>query len=171
MTDINFIDVNVTEVKQLPSFPDILKQILSTTTFQNNYSIKLDSELISILNKILSTNPAYFNNIQESFNSIIADQKIDINDIPAIISLLSNLYKILYSHNVKDIVNGISIDKCSIILKFVIDVIIKDSMVENEKQTAIISIVNTLIDTCAELIIIRDSLKTPTSFTFLPFCK
>jgi len=44
-------------------------------------------------------------------------------------------------------------------------------MVKNEKQTTIITVLNTLIDTCAELIIMRESLKTPTSFTFLLFCK
>jgi len=171
MTDINFVDVNNIEIKPVSPFSDILKQIILTSSFQDNYSIKLDSELISILNKILSTNPTYFDNIQQSFNLIIADQKIDINDIPAIISLLSNLYKILYSHNIKDIVKGISIDKCSIILKFVIDVIIKNNIEDIEKQTAIISIANNLIDTCAELIIMRDSLKTPTSFSFMPLCK
>jgi len=171
MTDNNSIQVNDIEVKSIISFSENIKLILSASSFQDKYSIKLDPEFISILNMILSSNPTYFDNIQESFKSIIADQKIDMNDIPAIISLLSELYKILYNHNIKDIVKGISIDKCIIILKFVIDIIIKDSIDDNEKQETITVVINSLIDVSSELIIMRDSLKTPTSFSFLPFCK
>lgn len=159
-------DKNPVEIKVIP-FSELLKLILSTSSFQIKYSIKLDPEFISILNQILISNPNYFDSIQQSFNSIIEDKKIDVNDIPAIITLLSNLYKILYSQKINDIVKGISTDKCLTILKFVIEVIIKENMNDNEKEMETIKIINSLIDTCGDLILIRKSLKTPTSFSFI----
>jgi hypothetical protein len=160
------MEENPVEIKITP-FSELLKLILSTSSFQLKYSIKLDPEFISILNQILISNPNYFDSIQQSFNSIIEDKKIDVNDIPAIITLLSNLYKILYSQKINDIVKGISTDKCLTILKFVIEVIIKENMNDNEKEIETIKIINSLIDTCGDLILIRKSLKTPTSFSFI----
>lgn len=149
------------------SFSKLLKLILSSSVDQIKYTILLDSELISILNLLIDSNPSYFDSIQEPFNSIIEDKKIDVNDIPAIINLLSNLYRILYNHKIKDIVKGISVEKCIIILKFIVEIILKENIKDEDKEKELIQKINNLIDVCGELILIRKSLKTPTSFSFL----
>jgi hypothetical protein len=148
-----------------PIFSELIKLTLSTSSFQDKYIIKLDPELISILNKIIHSNPEYFNNLEISFNQIIADQKIDFNDIPIIIILLSDLYKILYDHKINEIVKGLSVEKCVIILKFVINLILKENINDEEKLNSITNIINNLIDASSQLIIIRKSLKGKSCYT------
>jgi hypothetical protein len=148
-----------------PIFSELIKLTLSTSTFQDKYAIKLNPELILILNKIIHSNPEYFNKLEISFNQIIADQKIDFNDLPIIITLLSDLYKILYDHKINEIVKGLSVEKCVTILKFCINIILKENINNEDTQISITNIIDNLIDVSSQLIIMRKSLKGKSCYT------
>ena len=75
--------------------------------------------------------------------------------------------------NIKEIKNGVTIDICSDILKFVIEVIINKNINDEVEKKILITAISNLINASSELIIVRKNLKLKnySFFSFLPFCR
>lgn len=59
---------------------------------KNKYSIVISPKMTRILNELLSIE-GYFEDVENTMNDIIKDDKINASDVPNIIFLLDNLYK------------------------------------------------------------------------------
>lgn len=159
---INTINVDIDALKKaddIKTFVQTLKLILATSTFQDKYNVKLNPEIMSTLNEILNINPNYFNSVETLFLEIINNKVINPANIPEIIILVKKLYEILYNINIKDVKEGVSINTCVTIFKFIVNVLIIDNIEDNQESASLIFTIDTVIDTCAELITIRKILK------------
>lgn len=141
------------------TFVITLKLILTTSSFQDKYNVKLNPEIMSILNQILNINPDYFNSVETLFLEIINNKTVNPANIPEVILLVKKLYEILYGIKVKDVINGISIDTCVTILKFIVNVLIIDNIEDTAESSLLVLTIDTIIDSCAQLITIRKILK------------
>jgi hypothetical protein len=103
------------------TFAQTLQLVLESSDL-NKYSIQLSPELIKLLSSVIKSNPDYFNSLESTMLVILNSGKIDISSIPNIISLIKELYEILYNLNVKDIKKGLDISSCELILNFVINI-------------------------------------------------
>ena len=149
LTNDDLMKILNTEEK---TFVDNLVTALSSTTFDDKYSVKLNKDLINIL----KSNPEYFNSFEKIFLDIISDNKINPSDIPNLLLLLKKLYEILFNINSK----GISIDTYKSILKFIVDIIVTEKVSDVQKRQELLSLVHILIDTSCELITFRQVLKS-----------
>lgn len=163
---INTINVDIDTLKKaddIKTFVQTLKLILATSAFQDKYNVKLNPEIMSTLNEILNINPNYFNSVETLFLEIINNKVINPANIPEIIILVKKLYEILYNINIKDVKEGVSINTCVTIFKFIVNVLIIDNIEDNQESALLIFTIDTVIDTCAELITIRKILKNTNS--------
>jgi len=159
---INTINVDIDTLKKaddIKTFVQTLKLILSTSAFQDKYNVKLNPEIMSTLNEILNINPNYFNSVETLFLEIINNKVINPANIPEIIILVKKLYEILYNINIKDVKEGVCINTCVTIFKFIVNVLIIDNIEDNEESALLIFTIDTVINSCAELITIRKVLK------------
>ena len=160
MEEINEVIKNTEELKESIIIDEVVKtfsqklEILLNSSFQEKYEIKLNPEIITLLLNILKSNFEYFNSSEGLILGIIKDNKINIDDTPNILLLLKNLYEILYKLKNKDINNSV------IILKFIINVIIVNNIINKEDIDKLSLTINTIIDTSSQLISIRKILKS-----------
>ena len=137
---------------------DILKTALLNEENLNKISIKLNSEMINDINKIISLTPDTFNDIELAVAEIIKDGKIDSNDVPQLILLVQRIYQVIY---------GLKLDAkkrtelTSNVLKFVIHVLVLEGKIkiEKEKQDQFLKDCDLLIDSCISLLSFPKSIK------------
>jgi hypothetical protein len=134
------------------SFSKILE--LSLLSDLDKYYIQLNPELILILTNLIKTNPDYFNSIEITILDILNNNKtINIENLPIIITLLKDLYKILYNLNIKNIYYT------ELILGFVINILLIYNINNEIERNEIFKKFNTIIITCTDLIDFRKVLK------------
>lgn len=138
----------------------------SNTTLNTNLDINLDANLENLLiqnlhipsynltqdeiiwiQTFIQSSPNTFSNIVTDIQTITSDGKINIQDIPSIVKLLSDIYT---SHiiNIQVITNPINILS---IIKYTFDVIIECELIPlpNIEKT----IIKTVFDSCLNLLI------------------
>jgi len=159
ISKINTAVETLEKANDAKTFVITLKLILETSSFQDKYNVKLNPEIMSILNQILNINPDYFNSVETLFLEIINNKTVNPANIPEVILLVKKLYEILYGIKVKDVINGISIDTCVTIFKFIVNVLIVDNIQDSAESSLLVLTIDTIIDSCAQLITIRKILK------------
>ena len=92
-TDASNIIFNIVE----ETFIDLVKKSLENEDIKNKFSIKLTSEITSIINNIISITPNTLTDIEKAVVEIIKDGKIDSKDIPNIIVVIQRIYQFIYS--------------------------------------------------------------------------
>lgn len=89
-------------------FPSII-QVLLVNMNKSNLSVQLNENEIDFLKELIMNHPETFQEINENLNSILADKKIDIQDIPQIILLISNAYHSISINNIFENVDIINV--------------------------------------------------------------
>jgi ATP-dependent Lon protease len=149
---------------------ELIKSILLRVIVDNDelkkLNIDMDEKTKEIVKSLLSSNPKFFNELNDSFSNLIKENNIDLSDIPVIMDLLKKLFEIL--HNLKNkILNSNDIaDITSNVFKFVINVLISESNLGEEFKTNI----EKFIDSSIALIKLVNLLKldkTGCLFNFL----
>jgi hypothetical protein len=121
--------------------------------------IEVTGETVSILEYVLNNYPSDITNIHNQLNIILEDGKININDIPTVIQLVTSMYDLLLQkkRDFKD-PNKI-IHECVFILKIVFYVLVKSGKIQTPfkmTEKEFILSFNKIIDSCF-LIIKRTS--------------
>jgi len=138
-----------------------LETIISSYELQEKYSTRLTEHSMEVIEKIIKTKPEFMRIVESTLIRNINNTKLDANDVPYIISIISQLYNLLSQLNVKNnAYNEPPSDTCASILKFIFSVAIRENLikVDNEKDGALLLLCcDNIVDACIKL------LKLPTS--------
>ena len=169
MSDPIILEVPITDPSNVPfcltgeqALIDLIKVVIINEDIKNKISIKLTSEIINLINNIMSLSPGSLSDIEKSIKDVIKDGKIDTNDIPNFIVLIQLVYRIIYSIKNTKFDNKKTADATSIVLKFIIHLLVLERKIEipQEKQIDFLSSIDMLIDNCCELLSLSKLIKT-----------
>jgi hypothetical protein len=150
-------EIKLLEVKLLS---EILLDIFKKDK-NKDLSILLNKESVSILIKILDSNPELFNDIEKTLVEIVKDNKIDSSDLPNLIILIQKLYE--FVHKVKDMKldNKKRAEICSELLKYIVHILVVERKIkiDEDKQAVFIELTNKVIDSCVGLLFLNKSLR------------
>lgn len=133
---------------------DLLKTYLRNEEGNFKVDLNIDDEVIRVIHHIIDFYPNMFTNIEKSVVDIIKDGKINGNDIPHLLVIVKELYRLMYSS--KKI--KINAKKCIFItasvLKCVVYILVLERKIyiEQDKQEDFLSQINILIDSCVDLL-------------------
>jgi len=117
-------------------------------------SMNLTPDEVNFLKQILSSSPSSLQNIENSLNKIISDNKINAEDIPEFLQLIKDVHDLIINTNNKSnnhLFTGSQLVTLSAnIIKFIIPIILKKNGVNDEKlgQT-----INAIIDSATTLLL------------------
>jgi hypothetical protein len=157
-TDASNIIVNIIE----ETFIDLVKKSLENEDIKNKISIKLTSEITSIINNIISITPNTLTDIEKAVVEIIKDGKIDSKDIPNIIVVIQRIYQFIYSLKSIKLDAKKRADITGELIKYLIHILVLERKIkiEQDKQSEFLTQTNILIDSCVDLLSYSKSLKT-----------
>lgn len=145
---------------------DSILSVMNSEELQKKYSLEITPQIKTILIS-LTNNKVYFSNIQNTVKEIVKDDKIDTQDIPNIILLISELYPLVLQLNIKNITS----EMCGNILKFIIHILINDDIVKVQDKPKLILTIDNIINSCVVLVNLEKSLtKNIPSFFSRFFC-
>lgn len=161
--NVNNIDASnvILEIAE-KTFLILVNESLSREDLKNNLSIKLSSDDISAISKIISTTPDTLNDIEKSCNDIIKDGKIDSKDIPQFIVIIQRVYQFIYSIKDNKFDSKKRMEITSSILKFLVHLLIleKKIKINDEQQEEFLKDSDALIDACVSLLSFPKSIKS-----------
>jgi hypothetical protein len=137
------------------AFITAIESVLESTEKQEKYIIKADDELKTLLQKLIQTKTTVFDSIEQTIKNIVSNVSVDSKDIPNLMLLLVEIYEFAFEMKNK---NNI-IDLCGKTLKFCINVIIEEKIIQNENTSDFIKNTHDLIDTGVNLIKLNKNLK------------
>jgi hypothetical protein len=136
----------------------LLNESLSSEEIKNKLSIKLTSQDISFISKIISLTPDALNDVEKAFNDIIKDGKIDSKDIPQFIVIIQRIYQIIYNFKLD---SKKCMEMTSTILKYIVHLLVLERKIKvnNEQQPEFLKESDALIDACIGLLSFPKSIK------------
>jgi len=144
------------EEEEVPS----LKSTLKTMVDNPDGKIKVTPLIKSMVILLSNIRSETLEKIEILLQKIMEDKKVDIKDVPAIILLLENLYKIYMELEMRDV----SAENCATLLKIVsvgmYNYKFQDKFTEEERET-ILEGFNLIIDTSVTLIDLKETIPKP----------
>ena len=144
-----------------------IETILASYEMQEKYLTKINQNSLDIISELIKTKPEYFRMVESTLVRNINNDKIDAQDIPYIITIISHLYNLLLITNLNNLKsNEHTNDTCSNILKFIFSVSIRESLVvidDDTNATLLLLCLDNIVDSCMKLL--RVSISKP--FTIL----
>lgn len=117
-------------------------------------SMNLTPDEVNFLKQILSSSSSSLQNIENSLNKIISDNKINAEDIPEFLKLIKDVHDLIINTNNKSnnvLFTGSQLVTISVnIIKFIIPIILKKNGVNDEKLGETI---NAIIDSATTLLL------------------
>ena len=152
----NETTVIIEETKIIKSaFILAIESVLDSIEKQEKYIIKTDDDMKILLQKLIQTKTTVFDSIEQTIKNIVSNISVDSKDIPNLMLLLVEIYEFAFQLKNK---NNI-IDLCGKTLKFCINVIIEEKIIQHENATDFIKNIHNLIDTGVNLIKLNKDLK------------
>lgn len=134
----------------------LIETILASYELQEKYSTKLTPFCMITIGELIKKKPEYFRMVESTLIRNIHDNKISADDVPYIISIISQLYNLLAMTRYDDIQHSESIvDTCGNILKFLFSVSLREGLVkiDNETDTMLLLLCfDNIIDSCMKLV-------------------
>lgn len=166
LTEIHTANINSIVVECVDmSFSSVVENLLVNVNMKDNMvklKIVLSDELISILKKILSKTPNWFNETEKIISEIIIDDKIDSNDLPKLIDVIQKIYHIIYDLKTEPKIRS---NATAQVIKFVMHLFIIERMdIEEDKKNMLLVNCDSLIDACVRLISFPKEIKTKKCF-------
>lgn len=158
----NTIIANIVE----ETLVDLVKKSLENEDIKNKIAIPLTSEVISIINNIISLTPNTLTDIEKATIEIIKDGKIDSKDIPNLIVVIQRLYQFIYSLKNVKFDDKKRADITSSFLKYILHLLVLERKIkiDENKQAEFLTQIDALIDSCIGLLSYSKSLKTKGCF-------
>jgi hypothetical protein len=137
-------------VKEL-IFVELLKQYITNKYLMDNIELKLDDRTKICLMFILQTYPYELYDIDKLVEVVIADGKIDINDLPFIIKFCGKVYELVKNTNMD---YKTALDISCVILKFIIRVLVAEKKIKLDNTDTIhfIQCFDSLVDQCFSIL-------------------
>ena len=137
------------------TFIQIIDNIISSKDIQREKNITCSSDLCFFIPYIIITDPEFLISIELSFENIVKQHKMSINEVPNIISYVIKLY-VLLCNVYKESNLG---EHCGDILKFMYTILIQEKIVSIENNEDILPFLYNLIDSCVELVTLPNKTK------------
>ena len=142
----------------MKSLLNLLILISVRPELQSKY--ELNPEIVKIITLILQGNSAFFAKIEDSFKKIVADNKIDADDVPELMSLFSNVYEVLSALKLKKKTIELS-NVCGDIIKLIFNIMLTEKLLtfEGESVKNTTECFNALVDSSTSLIKLSKTMK------------
>jgi len=149
---------DIENIFEMKSLLNLLILISVRPELQLKY--ELNPEIIKIITLILQGNSAFFSKIEDSFKKIVADNKIDADDVPELMSLFSNVYEVLSSLKLKKKTIELS-NVCGDIIKLIFNIMLTEKLLtfEGESVKNTTECFNALVDSSTSLIKLSKTMK------------
>ena len=139
------------DVKTLGS---IIQLVIATNSSLEKYKMSVSPKAKLILEKLLGEHK-YFDKVQEYISAIIKDDKLDANDVPIVMLLLTELYGRLEGFSLEDVKS----EDCASVLKIIFEIALREKIVPvSDENIEVISSIFNIIDTSVTLIQTRNNL-------------
>ena len=134
-------------LKDLTTLTSLVSLLVLQDDRMQKYNVTVSPKAKEILMRLLGINN-YFDHVEKLMKEIVHDNKIDARDVPKIMILLTELYKIL--KDVKDI--EFDEQLCGDVLKILFDIALKEQLIviDEEDMELIISLYE-IVDTSISL--------------------
>lgn len=133
---------------------DLLKTYLRNEEGNFKVDLNINDEVIRVIHHIIDFYPDMFTNIEKSVVDIVKDGKINGNDIPHLLVIVKELYRLMYSSKKIKMNAKKCIDITASVLKCVVHILVLERKIhiEEDKQEEFLSQINVLIDSCVDLL-------------------
>jgi hypothetical protein len=133
-----------------------IEAIISSYELQEKYSIQLTATSLSIIEKLIKSKPEFFRIVESTLVRNINGSTLYANDVPYIISIIAQLYNLLTNMKLdNNQFNELPADTCGSLLKFIINVAVREKIVKIEDETEstlLILCCDNIIDACTRLL-------------------
>ena len=116
-------------LEDMTNLAKLVALLLSQDDRMKKYNLTVSHEAKLVLSKLLSIDH-YFDDVEEIMNDIVRDNKIDARDVPKIMLLLTELYKML--QQIKDVKFDEKL--CGEILKTLFNIALKEQLIPIAEQ-------------------------------------
>jgi hypothetical protein len=134
----------------------MIETILASYELQEKYSTKLTQFCMVTIAELVKKHPEYFRMVESTLIRNIHNNKIKAEDVPYVISIVSQLHTLLLQIRFNTMKNSEPItDTCSNILKFLFSVSLRENMVKMDSETDIMLLLlcfDSIIDSCMKLL-------------------
>jgi len=146
---------NIFEMKSLLNL-----MIITSVRPEMQQKYELNPETVKVISLILQNNSSFFTKIEDSFKKIVADNKIDADDVPELMTLFSNMYEVLGALKLKKKTIELS-DVCGDIIKLVFNIMLTEKLItfEGESVKNTTECFNALVDSSISLIKLSKTMK------------
>jgi len=142
------------DVYHIAEFMNLLELLVKADKIKTEISIALDDKTRQCFLHIIKNHPEYFSDFEKIFMLILADNKIDIDDVPHITKLITKLYIIVNSLKQYKLKDDEKLTVSSIILKFIIEVLVREKKINigTFETEFFLNTIHELIESCVSLI-------------------
>ena len=134
-------------LKDLTTLTSLVSLLVLQDDRMQKYNVTVSPKAKEILMRLLGINN-YFDHVEKLMKEIVHDNKIDARDVPKIMILLTELYKIL--KDVKD--TEFDEQLCGDVLKIIFDVALKEQLIVlDEEDMGLIKYLYEIVDTSISL--------------------
>jgi hypothetical protein len=173
-TPANDTPANDTQVNQTIKLTllQLVERLLENNDKLKSLNINLTPDVKSIIQKLLEKEPQLFSNCETSLQKIISDNKINANDIPELLILITQVYNIVNNFDKNDLKNIDYYELVKNILHVIIEVYVERHCNDNENNILLVQCALRIIDSSIELIKLRGFAKeTKLIKKFIDMCK
>lgn len=133
-----------------------IEAIIASYELQEKYSTQLTIYSLTIVEKLIKTKPEFFRIVESTLVRNINGSTLSAQDVPYIISIISQLYNLLFGLKLDNLQQvEVPADTCGHLLKFIISVAIREKIVKIDDETEatlLILCCNNIIDACTKLL-------------------
>lgn len=142
-------------------FVDIVKKSLENEDIKNKITIKLNVDVIKIINNIITLSPNTLTDIEKAIVEIVKDGKIDSKDIPNLIVVIQRIYQFIYSIKSLKFDSKKRSEITSTSLKFFLHLLVLERKIkiDEDKEVEFLTQTDNLIDSCISLLSYSKSLR------------
>jgi hypothetical protein len=138
------------------TFIQLINNIIHSENIQREKNISCSTDICFLIQYMINVEPDFFISIESAFINIVIQNKININDIPNIISSLIKLYVSLCTVY-KNVNLG---EQCGKILKIVYTILIQEKIIQIDNADEVLIFLHKLIDSCVELLTLHNKMKS-----------
>lgn len=132
-----------------------IEAIIASYELQEKYSTHLTSHSLTVVEKLIKTKPEFFRVVESTLIRNINGNILRANDVPYIISIISQLYNLLSTLNIDTSGSESHADLCGYLLKFIVSVAIREKIVKIDDETEatlLLLCCDNIIEACTKLI-------------------